>query len=140
MTLWSGIDTLANDDGTPVSIQWPAPVSRLANQWRMPAPWIAGACLATGIPCDTSPGQAPPALVSTLAEELLAWQREHLSFTPGFMPGITGQPALRLRELFRAIYCDSQDMRHILMLLAAQHLRLFSPEAGPAFANEMLRV
>lgn len=140
MTLPSGIDTLANGDGMAASIQWPASVNRLADQWRMPVQWIAGACLATGIRCDTSPGGTPPAFVSTLAEELIAWQREYLSFTPGFMPGVTGQPALRLRELFRAIYCDSQDMRHILMLLAAQHLRLFSPEAGPALADEMLRV
>ncbi len=114
-------------------------IERLADEWRLPVAWIAAACRAAGIPCESPPREVD-ASVAALAEELLAWQRDHLSFVPGSPAPLSGPPELRLRELFRAIYCDVGDPRHILMLLAAHHLRLFGPTAGPELAQEMLRV
>jgi (p)ppGpp synthase/HD superfamily hydrolase len=114
-------------------------VTQLAAEWRLPIEWVAGACHAAGIPCDFSAGAAADS-VAGLADELRAWERDYLSFSPGSPTPPPGPPALRLRELYRAIYCDSDDMRHILMLLAAQHLRLFDPAAGRVLADEMLSV
>lgn len=111
-------------------------IERLAAEWRLPVEWVAGACRATGIPCALPPGEHADA-IAALADDLRAWQEEYLSFTPGSSDPQPGPAALRLRELYRAIYCDAGDMRHIFMLMAAQHLQLFAPTAGRALAEEM---
>lgn len=125
--------------GLPAPDLWPSAVSRLAAEWRLPIDWIAAACLVAGIPCDTANGD-PPAAVLRLANDQRDWLRVYLpdALEPAAHP--VDVPALRLRALYRAIYCDAPEMRHILMLLAARHLRLFSDDADPALADEMLAV
>ena len=117
---------------------WPSAVSRLAAEWRLPIDWIAAACLVAGIPCDTANGD-PPAAVLRLANDQRDWLRVYLpdALEPAAHP--VDVPALRLRALYRAIYCDAPEMRHILMLLAARHLRL-SATTPIRPADEMLAV
>ncbi|CUS05624.1 putative Guanosine-3',5'-bis(diphosphate) 3'-diphosphatase [Candidatus Promineifilum breve] len=127
--------------GESLPAGWPDHISHLATEWRLPAESVAAACLVAGVPCAGLVGRPPPNVVE-LAVKLLEWQRYYL---PAGLPTATPQDAppaaeRRLREFYRAICCDAPDMRHVLMLLAAHHLRLFGPDAGPALAAETLGV
>lgn len=120
---------------------WPEHIERLAGEWRLPAEWLAAACLASGVPCEAPAGE-PPEHVLELVDELLDWQSYYLADALARVdrPAGSAAPDGRLREFYRAIYCDAPQMHHVLMLLAAHHMRLFSPDAGPALASDTLAV
>jgi len=110
---------------------WPARLDRLAAEWRLPAVWADAAWLSLGHP---APDDQRRAVAQAAADPLAEWQRAYLPD-----PGPAALPADRLRALFRAVWCDAPDFRHVLMLLAANHLRLFGPadEAAARDARDL---
>ena len=107
---------------------WPQRLDNLAARWRLPAAWVDAAWLSLG---GAAPDDRRRAEAQTAAGALAEWQR---AFLPDFGP--YALPADRLRALFRAVWCDAPDFRHVLMLLAAAHLRLFSSD-DEAAARDM---
>ncbi len=105
----------ANTAAIPGS-DWPRRLDRLAAEWRLPAAWVDAAWLSLG---GATPDDSRRAAAQAAADVLVEWQR-------AWLPDPAAPPADRLRALFRAVWCDAPDFRHMLMLLAAAHLRIFA--------------
>lgn len=117
-------------DGSPhantvaMTGDWPERLDRIVAEWGLPRLWVDAAWLSLGNP---APDDQRRAAAQPSADALSAWQRAWLPD-----PGPDTLPADRLRALFRAVWCDASDFRHVLKLLVAAHLRLFGPDGETA--------
>lgn len=110
---------------------WPIMRERMALNWRLP-PDELDAALLLGLP-DVPP---PPDLSSTARDKAAAaaeWAAVYLHSDPA-------DHQMLQRRLFRAVYCDWPDLRHVLRLLAAHHARLFFGPADDLALAEQTRL